>query len=85
MYNLPRLGDPLKVSETKDQEFVVVPALAVSVRQKIFDMDDIPQQGVLLEVLETNGLAFLVVPTLYVSTNKKHITETYLVSMISWC
>ena len=83
MYNLPRLGDPLKVSE--DQEFMVVPVLAVSVRQKIFDMDDIPQQGVLLEVLETNGLAFLVVPTLYVSTNRKCITETYLVSMISWC
>jgi len=40
MYNLPHLNELLEV--TNDQVFVVVPALAVSISQKISDMHNIP-------------------------------------------
>ena len=36
------LGNPLEASETDDQAFVVVPALDVSIGQKISNMDNIP-------------------------------------------
>ena len=67
----PRQGDLLKVSETGDQAFVVVPALDVSISQQISDVDNIPLHGVLLEVLRTDDQTFVVVPTLHVSTNTK--------------
>jgi len=82
MYNLPHLNELLEA--TNDQAFVVVPALAVSISQKISDMHNIPHYHHLLEVLEIDGqVVAAVVPTVDVSVGKRILLKvTYLIGLV---
>ena len=86
MNNLPHQADLLKVLETGDQPFVVVPLLGVNTNRKAAQMNNLPRQADLLKVSETGNQPFVVVPAFDVSISQKKylMWTTYLSRVFFW-
>ena len=86
MNNLPHQADLLKVLETGDQPFVVVPLLGVNTNRKPAQMNNLPRQADLLKVSETGDQPFVVVPAFDVSISQKKylMWTTYLSRVFFW-